>query len=30
LFPEDINYERYVLEAEKILKDIGWKQLTLF
>lgn len=30
LFPEDIDYERYVLEAEKILKDIGWQQLTLF
>jgi DNA polymerase elongation subunit (family B) len=29
-FPEDVNYKRYVIEAERILDDIGWKQLCLF
>lgn len=28
--PTDIDYNRYVLEAEKILDDIGYKQLSLF
>lgn len=29
-FPTDIDYQRYIIEAEKILSDIGYKQLNLF
>lgn len=30
LFPDDIDYNRYVIEAERILGDIGYRQLSLF
>lgn len=30
VFPDDIDYNRYVIEAERILDDIGYKQLSLF
>jgi hypothetical protein len=29
-FPDDIDYNWYVIEAERILDDIGHKQLSLF
>lgn len=29
-FPDDVDYNRYIIEAERILDDIGYKQLSLF
>ena len=29
-FPSDVNFQRYEIEAQGILNDIGWSQQTLF